>query len=120
MFLPPTMRWYSFWDDSGQFHHLPSVTTILDVTMAPARRSRLTQAIASRPLASTRQRQAASQRGDRLDQWFKACCQQGKPLPNPAANSNPTSPNYLASPTLATSTNPSSTPTRATPAPSTW
>ncbi len=46
MFLPPTMRWYSFWDDSSQFHHLPSVTTILDVTIAPARRSRLTQALA--------------------------------------------------------------------------
>ena len=89
MFLPPTMRWYSFWDDSGQFHHLPSVTTILDVTMAPARRSRLTQALATRPLTSTRQRQAASQRGDRLDQWFKACCQQGKPLPIPAAIAQP-------------------------------
>ena len=46
------MRWYTFWDDQGQFHRLPSVTTILNLTQPPQ--------------ASTRKRQSSRQRGDRL------------------------------------------------------
>ena len=79
------MRWYTFWDDQGQFHRLPSVTTILNLTQPPQARAQLTQALANHPLASTRKRQTSRQRGDRLDQWFKACCHQGKLLPIPAA-----------------------------------
>ena len=71
------MRWYTFWDDQGQFHRLPSVTTILNLTQPP-------QALANHPLTSTRKRQTSRQRGDLLDQWFKACCHQGKLLPLPA------------------------------------
>ena len=70
------MRWYTFWDDQGQFHRLPSVTTILNLTQPP-------QALANHPLASTRKRQSSRQRGDRLDQWVKACCHQGKLLAAP-------------------------------------
>ncbi|MFM7325359.1 MAG: hypothetical protein ACKO4L_10610, partial [Nodosilinea sp.] len=77
------MRWYTFWDDQGQFHRLPSVTTILNLTQPPQARAQLTQALANHPLASTRKRQTSRQRGDRLDQWFKACCHQGKLLPLP-------------------------------------
>jgi hypothetical protein len=99
------MRWYSFWDDSGQFHHLPSVTTILDATMAPAR------SIAAYPgprqptpgqHPSTPGRQPTGRFAD--ERAFRACCQQGKPSPspppspNPAANSNPTSANGYPSP----------------------
>ncbi|MFM7219506.1 MAG: hypothetical protein ACKO21_04700 [Nodosilinea sp.] len=55
------MRWYTFWDDQGQFHRLPSVTTILNLTQPPQARAQLTQALANHPLASTRKRQTSRQ-----------------------------------------------------------
>jgi hypothetical protein len=65
-------RWYSVTDHTDQPVNLPSVTTILSVTMPPQARAKLTTAQAKNPLKYQQKTQAAQQRGSAIDAYIKA------------------------------------------------
>ena len=65
-------RWYTVTGHDSQPIQLPSVTTILNVTMPSQTRAKLTQAQAKNPLKYHQKIQAAQQRGNSLDAYVKA------------------------------------------------
>ena len=73
------MRWYSIADPPGTDPvRLPSVTTILDVTMPQQRRDTLIRAEMANPTSFQMKREAAMARGIAVDQWLKHCLTTGR------------------------------------------
>lgn len=78
------MRWYTITDlPDTEPLRLPSVTSILDVTMAQFRRDTLVRAEMSNPRAYVLNREAAIARGVAVDRWFKDSLVNGQLLPVP-------------------------------------
>lgn len=78
------MRWYTVSDPPGtEPIRLPSVTTILDVTMPQARRDTLVRAEMASPVSYTLRREQALARGNAVDGWLKGTLKAGHPLPRP-------------------------------------
>lgn len=78
------MRWYTVIDPPGtEPVKLPSVTSILDVTMAQPRRDTLVRAEMANPKAFTLNREAAIAKGVAVDDWVKDCLTAGRSLPYP-------------------------------------
>ncbi|MEA5465277.1 PD-(D/E)XK nuclease family protein [Leptothoe sp. PORK10 BA2] len=65
-------RWYPVTDHDGKTVNLPSVTTILSVTMEQQTRSKLTQARAKNPFKYQQTTAAAQHRGQAIDSYVKA------------------------------------------------
>lgn len=79
-------RWYPVPDPENPSLtvRLPSVTTILDVTMSEQKRSRLAMSQADNPLTAAIRREQGTTRGTLLDGWFKNSCLRGAVLPAPS------------------------------------
>lgn len=80
------MRWYTVSDPPDtEPVRLPSVTTILDVTMPQQRRDTLVRAEMAAPVNYQLKREAAIARGNAVDTWFKHCLLEGRVygLPHP-------------------------------------
>lgn len=68
------MRWYTVTDPPGtEPIRLPSVTTILDVTMPQHRRDTLVRAEMANPVSYAMRREQALARGVAVDGWAKKC-----------------------------------------------
>ena len=80
------MRWYSVTDPTAPDPvRLPSVTTILDVTMPQSRRDTLVRSEMANPTAYALKREAAIARGIACDRWFKQCLTTDRLLGAPAS-----------------------------------
>jgi hypothetical protein len=64
------MRWYPIPTENG-IKRLPSVTTVLDVTMPLNRKASLHQAQATNPLQAAKRTQQARGLGNEFDRWIK-------------------------------------------------
>lgn len=76
------MRWYSI-KDGDTVVRLPSVTTVLDVTMPQQRRDTLVRAEMASPTAYSRRRADALSRGLLVDGWVKRCMELGRAIRPP-------------------------------------
>lgn len=66
------MRWYTIETADSKKVRLPSVTTILDVTMTAQRRSNLVRAQVKKPVAYHQKMTTARKRGNAIDHYIKA------------------------------------------------
>lgn len=74
-----SVRWYTVTDPPGtEPIRLPSVTSILDVTMPQARRDTLVRAELAAPANYHMKREAAIARGTAVDDWVKRCLREKK------------------------------------------
>lgn len=82
------MRWYTITEaPDTEALRLPSVTSILDVTMSQSRRDTLVRAEMANPRAYVLNREAAIARGVAVDRWFKDSLvkRQLLPVPHPVS-----------------------------------
>lgn len=71
------MRYYHF-EFQGQKYNAPSVTTVLDTTLPPARKARIQAASIPNPTRQYFRTKQARENGNLFDGWVKRCFQTGR------------------------------------------